>query len=400
MIKELQNSNYKDTIREALLLTSFAGLLFTNQISNYTLNSYLIKAAALVFAAFIQMYYRADNQFVDIIKAINRRNAFIILGILVIYPVITILYSVNPVQGLLKTANMIISVIPLIILLYFLLKTNSRLRKAILISGAMITGIVFSLIVILFYPFNHYDAYVFEPGRLSHVMVGRILGLSFLIVLFALKSQHIIYKILLGLILVLVGYAGYLTALRASVLGLGLSILIYIIFNFRVRENRRTLGVVIGMVIAILLTILLTTEYVSPMPKERFGSFEKLNTGNEDGAVKARYYLYNRAIDMIKENPVLGVGYGGFAEKEGNFVVYPHNLVLEVYSEMGIIGGTLILGLIIISLIKAYKINRNLFIFLVYAFVLAMFSKDLTTNGMLVMGVGVILRKQRSMNGN
>ncbi|NUN07791.1 MAG: O-antigen ligase family protein [Ignavibacteriaceae bacterium] len=396
MIKNIINFKYKDIIPEALLLGGFALLLFTNQISNYSSSSYLIKAFSLIFAVTaVLVYDRKNPRLTELIKSIPAQHYIIGLFVLIVYPAITIVYSLNPVHGLLKTGNMLISNIPLILFFYYLVATFSPLRKMVLVNGAIMTGLLFSLIVLVFYPFNHYEFYKFEPDRLSHVMVGRILGICYLVILLSIDFDKRIKAILPGVLLALIGYASYLTALRASVLGLGICVFIYVSFIVWEKKDWGRAGIILGSVVLTFIAIEFTTKYVSTMPEERFGSFEKLNTGEEDGAIKARYYLYNRAVELIKDNPLLGVGYGGYAAKGDKFVVYPHNFVLEAYSELGAIGGTLFLWLIILALYRCYKYDRRLFIYFIYPLILAMFSKDLTTNGMLMVVTAIMIIKDQ-----
>lgn len=392
MIKNILNLINKETMREALLLGSFALLLFTNQISNYTLSSYIIKSLSLIIAGLALYYYDKKNpQFIRLIKSIPGQYYLIGLFILIIYPAITLIYSLNPLHGFLKIVNMLVSNFPLLFFFYYSIATFSTLRGRVLVSGALVTGIIFSLVVIIFYPFNHYELYKFEPDRLSHVMVGRILGLAYIIILLGFSFENRVTAVIYGLILTIIGYASYLTALRASVIGLVICVLLYIFLLFRYKKSWYKAGVIISSVILTILMIGFTTKIVSPMPEERFGSFEKLNTGKEDGAIKARYYLYNRAIELIQDNPLWGVGFGGYAKKGDKFAIYPHNIFLEAYSELGAFGGTLIVWLIILALYRSYKYDRRIFILFIYALILAMFSKDLTTNGIVLMMLSEII---------
>lgn len=65
-----------------------------------------------------------------------------------------------------------------------------------------------------------------------------------------------------------------------------------------------------------------------------------LNIYDMGDSASTRISLYNDAISLWIDNPVWGVGIGGFPILAGysDERVYPHNLVLEVLVEMGLIG--------------------------------------------------------------
>lgn len=50
-----------------------------------------------------------------------------------------------------------------------------------------------------------------------------------------------------------------------------------------------------------------------------------------------RLGLVDVAVDMFKNNPLIGVGFGGY-NFWGNYDAYPHNIILEILAEMGIVG--------------------------------------------------------------
>lgn len=399
MLKDILKKDFKSALYEALLLIGIAILLFGNQISNYTTSSYIIKTIFLIiFITILLTYIKHKGEKITIIfNSINFRNFFFILITLVIIPALTLFYSKNYSHGFAKTLNMIFFNFPLLMVGGSLLRTNNDLRISVLYCGSVITGVVFSFIVIFFYPFDHSTLYSFSPERLSHVTVGRILGICYLIILFFLYRTNNIRNLFVnGVLLSVIGYASYLTALRASVLGLTVCLIVTILFHYKTDLAKiKNISVIISVLIA-LLAVIYTDHYISSVPTERFNNMELLNYQNKDGAINARIFLYTRAVLLIKENPVWGAGYGGFAEENSTFIVYPHNIFLEAFCELGILGGTLIFTTIIMGMYNNFKISKNIFILTLYALILSQFSKDLTTNGLLIFlaGTGMIYRKK------
>ena len=74
-----------------------------------------------------------------------------------------------------------------------------------------------------------------------------------------------------------------------------------------------------------------------------------------------------KAIEYFYQNPFFGNGLGSFGYLYRGFDVrdYPHDMLLEVLSELGIFGVVIILVPIILTIIKFFKyvkIENNLFL--------------------------------------
>lgn len=85
-----------------------------------------------------------------------------------------------------------------------------------------------------------------------------------------------------------------------------------------------------------------------------------------------RIFIYSESIRLIKENP-LGIGLGSFSKVTP--YSYPHNIFLEIFVELGIIGFSLFLFLLFLILKKSLALREN---FNVYEFnVLMLFLASL-----------------------
>jgi O-antigen ligase len=62
-----------------------------------------------------------------------------------------------------------------------------------------------------------------------------------------------------------------------------------------------------------------------------------IRTGGED---QARFQLYEQALDIWAANPFFGIGLAGWpiAAGYGDYLMYPHNLILEIMAELGAVG--------------------------------------------------------------
>lgn len=91
----------------------------------------------------------------------------------------------------------------------------------------------------------------------------------------------------------------------------------------------------------------------------------------------SRVDLISRAAILFAEYPLAGVGIGGYAVRL--LREYPHNIVMEVASELGLIG-LFLWVVIIIFMLRATQSNRLLRVVFIQSIFYAMFSGDLGFN--------------------
>ena len=96
---------------------------------------------------------------------------------------------------------------------------------------------------------------------------------------------------------------------------------------------------------------------ISPIGERFFSSFDFQNKG-----VSERLEIWSQAVNVIKENPFLGVGIGNYVEKVDLFSeqrgyrspIHAHNIYLQITAELGIIGLILYLAIFIFALKNLY----------------------------------------------
>ena len=71
--------------------------------------------------------------------------------------------------------------------------------------------------------------------------------------------------------------------------------------------------------------------------------------------ISNRMSLYKLAIKEFEKEPIIGMGAGRYTLKYG---LYPHNAILELLCETGIIATTFFLGLLLLVLIKLTKLSK------------------------------------------
>ncbi len=77
----------------------------------------------------------------------------------------------------------------------------------------------------------------------------------------------------------------------------------------------------------------------------------------EETSAHQRIWAWEQSLDIIRENPVIGVGKGQFMRYSDEGLL-AHNIYLEIFSEMGFIGIFAYIGLIYFSAKGMYVISR------------------------------------------
>lgn len=136
-----------------------------------------------------------------------------------------------------------------------------------------------------------------------------------------------------------------------------------------------------GTLFSVLILIPITLFSISRLPQTALDRF--INLSDPQYILEmSRIELYQIAANLFAQNP-MGIGMGNFSDH--SIHPYPHNLLLESFSELGWIFGLLFTALIIFSfIVLAKNSNNSLEVKAIYGLFLislinAMFSGDLTS---------------------
>lgn len=136
-------------------------------------------------------------------------------------------------------------------------------------------------------------------------------------------------------------------------------------------EPRKLLLIPFGILIVYFLY-----EPVKAVFFQRFLGVTFQNTGGV--YTSGRDIIYRNSIEMIKEKPLFGHGLESFTVKTGT--VYPHNLLLEMALETGLMGIFIFIAFLIIAFRVVFKMKRSsTFIFSglpLYMIIVQMFSGE------------------------
>jgi O-antigen ligase len=117
-----------------------------------------------------------------------------------------------------------------------------------------------------------------------------------------------------------------------------------------VRPDLRRPLLVLGVVAAAAILVIVVVASTTPLMKSRF-SYVALNY-----TLQTRSAIFTATLHMIAANPILGVGLGAYIYKLHNFIeIYPHNLYLTFWVELGLLGLLAFLFIFVKVLVSAWR---------------------------------------------
>ena len=285
------------------------------------------------------------------VKHFNTKRLFYyFLLIIIILPPMLCLYFDYDTFGFEKYFNFIFIVIPLVIIVIETFKYNDvRIFFKILLGFIIVLSLIGLLVVL-----NSSDRLSVLGG--GPIVFARWMNIG-LIILFFIKQSSINKKnILLMLFFLVLSLAA---GSRGPVFSLAITFAVYSFLNFQKVFLRVLFFSFLIASIAFFSGI--NTSILG------IGKTERLVT-KDNRSKNARMVFASRSFDLMSHYP-LGVGLGNwqiYANKiKPTHLLkhqYPHNLVLEIFTELGIISGILFLILLLKILFYNYKkmyLNRN-----------------------------------------
>jgi O-antigen ligase len=365
--------NIEKAIFFILFGTSYLGLVFT------TLNIPLPGSILSLLIGFIIIHKKI------FILIRRHKKSFRYLSLFILIFFISYLYGPKTEYSNMKMITIIyFGYISLIALLVY--STSTSISNRDLAQVLMLVGISYIVIGIDFYSFskptNLFDFSYFRSSSISlrnqdlfyinyHLPAITILyGFSFWFSSVDLRKKEIFYLILFSITTL---YVILISGTRQALFGFFILILFRLLY---LSKKKRILNYFITIAIFGLSFLFVSNN-----------NTDSLNNVVESETIEVALNRdYIRTFDMIDNNLFFGVGLGGFYDESVNKDKYPHNIILEILCEGGLIA--LILCLFLIwhyfrneKLIK-YKTQNNSFLYLIFlAFLLRAFvSEDLGSN--------------------
>lgn len=236
--------------------------------------------------------------------------------------------------------------------------------------------------------------------------LGRVMGLGAAVFLVYAISQFrnwIAHCILFGLFLIHIAMLlviGGRGPLIATILSLGVPVYYGLGWNIqqgtiKIRKYVRPIILIIVLASA-TIALLLPADALTTVIR-----LQALTSGDMGASAGTRVHMYSQALHVWAENPIWGAGIGGWPVLTGwgDQKMYPHNLVLEVLAEYGIVGLILLFVPIVYALYLFLK-NRSspfsvakmaILALFINTFVNAMLTGDLSDNRVFFAMLGLLL---------
>ena len=196
--------------------------------------------------------------------------------------------------------------------------------------------------------------FVFVPGS-SYLGLGRVASVGVLILLTYVLPRGRVAAALSMVLLTVVGGALLASGGRGPVLAVGLALVVLVAACITLRSGR---GLIVVTYVPMIIGLVAALAHLGLLPANTAYRFSLLapdmvsQDTSESLSTRTRLDMWDSAWQAISSRPLSGVGSGGFAEWYSGKDVreYPHNVFLEVGSELGVFGILLLFLLLAIPL--------------------------------------------------
>ncbi|MGC8943967.1 MAG: O-antigen ligase family protein [Caldisericia bacterium] len=344
--------------------------------------------------------------------------SYIIFIFLIIFSTI---YSIGPIYGINKLLRFLFITTPAFFLPSFILKDIKSFKRFIFIFIILSILISFDIIKSGFSP---YELSFKTALGTNYLAVGRISGIGLISTLYLLFiDKNLIKKSLLLIIVCLILLNIFLSGGRGPILSListFLIIIFYLLINTHVRKDKLSKKLSFIIIKYFFIIFILCFSLIIILQKYIITIFYRLSLlwQMKGYSIEVRLSLFNAAIKSIFNFPnfITGLGLGGFnfyyTRYDISRGIYPHNIFLEILSELGIIGFIIFTYILIKSFsnilnkIKTseskneFYLNFIILTYLLFMLINASTSGDLNDNRLffLFLGISQVYRKYYIQN--
>lgn len=220
--------------------------------------------------------------------------------------------------------------------------------------------------LLLIYRRGNYTGFTWQTAFISGYI---IYGLG--IITFAYRYvKNKMIRILMLFSVPLLFFALFLAGKRAHLFFMIAALIITFIFSTEMKKFFSQLTKVLFGVLLGLVGLIVTFFFVSFDSESQIGkvlnrineTIEGLVTGED--ITSGRVYLYEYALQLFNETPILGIGWRSFSEMSVGVInadrgSHPHNIYFQLLTELGTIGFILFMIPVIYALIKTIKLLLN-----------------------------------------
>jgi O-antigen ligase len=165
----------------------------------------------------------------------------------------------------------------------------------------------------------------------------------------------------IGLMLVMIVFA-FLTGSKGAMVTLiitGVAMVGAYILVIMKEFSWKRLGMIVAIVLAVILVSTIVLDLFSDVKTiNRMLSVLDIERLLKQNTFNTRLSFIKTGIDMLMLRPVFGYGAGGFYHYSlnlGEIISYPHNIIVELFSEHGFVGGLTFMTLLMVFVAMVLK---------------------------------------------
>lgn len=320
----------------------------------------------------------------EAIQAIYSYKFTLVFSALVIWAMGSYFYALNPTETLVTLARLITTYI--IFINVSILFYKQDIEKVFNIVAYIVGFILLYDAIYVISTFNNNVKTNFDPsiGSITgnhgnkNVMAASLL-IKFPFIVWIIVRSKILVRVLCSFVLLLGTIALFLLSTRSTFVGLAIIIILFAATTFYFRDKKdikeslgRMLFFVLPVVVAFFISNLIIANATDTAEESIINGAVTARIQSiklENNASSGRLHLWEGAIDYATKHPFMGAGYGNWKlasipyEKEFTndlFVPYhSHNDFLEMFADLGIVGGLCFGMMFLLFPIYAFNIWRN-----------------------------------------
>lgn len=318
----------------------------------------LFDISALGFVLHYTIKYKANI----LSRSVFSNSLMIVWGVLLAFMGVSMLWTMNPVEGLAVWNRWIVVLLASVLCSAFLLYENKTL-KALIVTTIVIAIINVLSCIIFYYVF---DVHISQRNNLK--LNGFYGNKNIFAVAFLFKLPFLYYAFMrykgfikwISLVLVfMIAFCLVILSTRSSFIGLIFQAVILLVYGvYSILKVNRSKKAILGSVLPLLVIgcgffsgnrfIEYNYEHFAAKNVKNNYSVDERFKSIADGNSKGRLLIWKNTVEIIKEKPLSGYGVGNHklaimkveCAKKHDYIVsdHAHNDFLEMFSELGIFG--------------------------------------------------------------
>lgn len=295
-------------------------------------------------------------------KRVLSMPLMVVWGVLLVWMGVSMLWTINPVEGLAVWNRWLVVILSAVLLSAFLLYENKAFKALVICSIVIATINVLSCIVCYYL----FDVHISQRNNLklngfygnkNIFAVALLFKLPFLYYAF-LRYKGFVKWYSLGLIF-LIPFCLMMLSTRSCFIGLAMQVVVLLVYGvfsmWKYSKPKRAVLPFVIVIASIVAGFLAGNKfieynydkYASKSVQNNYTIEARVKTIAE-GNSKGRLLIWKNTSEIIKQKPVLGYGVGNHkiaimkveCAKKHDYIVsdHAHNDFLEMFSELGIFG--------------------------------------------------------------